>query len=355
MNEVYTVKSIQLLCKIISFQINKLLINYFLLMESKKMKNFFACIIFFILFTCISIAQSNVATTSQTGQFNEAFVEQLGSTNIAEIVSTGNYNLDNSNNSHVFKVPHTSLKYLGPMLAKGITQQGDLNEAHITQSFNNGTAGIGQSGNHDLSTIIQDDPSHTAGSNHSAWVDQLNGNYNKSYQSQSGLGEISYIRQYGSRNNIHMEQYDYASNEAVQKGNYNNLTQYQIGTTAPVDGVWNTANAYQIGSRNYAVQNQDGNSNNSLITSRGKYNGVLGDEIKTDQVGNSNSASIEEGLLGVVNYSLASVNQSGNLQTATVSQEAGDYNEARINQTSLSNTAHVYQNGPSNYSIVTQH
>ena len=319
------------------------------------MKNLFVSLFAVVLFAAVSFGQGNKANTTQNGSSNEAFVEQLGSTNSATILSQGNLNNDNSVVDHLFSVPNTDplILYPSPMMAKGITQHGDENTGTITQSWNSNHAGIAQYGNGDVANITQSDPTSSSTSYRNAWVDQLNGNGNTANVTQMGPVLSSYVLQNGGLNTVSINQSEFALSDAVQDGSANKLIQTQSSGLSTTDK--NEAYSYQIGNNNFAVQTQSaGSSNTSLITSIGNNNGILGDEIKTVQIGSGNSASIEEGLLGAVNSSLASVFQTGSSNIATVSQETGDFNEARVTQNTSSNKAHVYQTGASNYSIITQ-
>ncbi len=102
------------------------------------------------------------------------------------------------------------------------------------------------------------------------------------------------------------------------------------------------------------VQNQNGGNSYSKIVSYGNNNGMLGTEIKTDQTGFGNSATIEEGLLGAVSFSAASIAQNGNFNTSSISQEGGSYNSAAVVQGTDSNSATVSQTGANNVTTVIQ-
>ncbi len=317
------------------------------------MKNLFVSLFVVILFATVTFGQSNTATTTQTGSLNAAFVEQLGSTNTAIILSSGNNNDDHSFITHAFTVPNTSISYPAPMLAKGVTQHGNFNTGLITQSWNYNKAGIAQYGNSDMATINQMDPTVSSTSYRNAWIDQLDGNTNTASIMQVGQVDESYILQKGGLNNAQVTQINVALSDVVQNGSGNHLTQFQSG--GGLSPNMNEAYSYQIGNTNYATQSQSGAANKSLITSIGSSNGLLSDAISTLQTGNGNSASIEEGLAGAVNFSLASILQTGSLNNATVSQEGGNLNEARVSQTTDGNIAHVVQSGASNFSTVSQH
>ncbi len=319
------------------------------------MKNLFVSLLVVVLFAVTAFGQTNKAKTTQNGSSNEAFVDQLGNTNNATILSQGNLNNDNSIIDHLFSIPKTDplILYPAPMMAKGITQHGDDNTGSITQYWNNNHAGIAQYGNSNVANIDQSDPTSSLTSYRNAWVDQLNGDGNTANIIQSGPIISSYVLQNGGLNTVSINQSDFALSDVVQDGSANNLKQTQSGGLSSTDK--NEAYSYQIGKDNFAVQSQSvGSSNLSLITSIGNNNGILGDEIKTVQKGSSNSASIEEGLLGAVNFSLASVLQTGSFNVTTVSQEAGDFNEARVTQNTSYNKAYVYQTGASNCSLITQ-
>jgi|GEM_PF-3565107 len=318
------------------------------------MKNLIVSLFVAILFAAVTFGQSNISSASQIGSNNAAYVEQLGSTNTAVILSTGNNNNLNSFISHEFSVPNSVpfLSFPAPMIAKGITQHGSLNVGTVIQSWNNNKAGLAQYGNHDFAAINQFDATLSSTSYRNAWVDQLGGDGNSALVMQGGQIDASYIRQNGGSNSATVSQLGVALSDAVQEGSGNHLTQLQTG--GGLDPNLNDAYSYQIGNGNYTDQKQAGSSNSSLVTAFGNNNGVSGDEFKTVQIGNGNCATIEAGLLAAVNSNLGSIEQYGSTNMATISQEAGDVNEARISQTNDSNTATVIQAGASNYATVSQ-
>ncbi len=297
----------------------------------------------------------NSSATFENGEFNNSNIEQLGNDNFSDILISGNHNLVNGRILHTFYVPKTILFYSGPMHGNGITQIGVLNRSSVTQSGAYNIAGIGQFGNSHLAFISQDVNPLLNGQNISG-IDQMNGDKNLFFHVQIGTNDEGYVFQNGSSNSAHLEQYNLRSlSEAVQDGNGNNLYQFQSGSTENyLDGTSNNSNAYLIGDNNYAHQKQVGKNNTSLITSIGNNNGIAGDEIKTMQTGNLNSASIEEGLLKSINYNLASVLQIGNSNVATVSQEAGNTNKAQISESTDNNLAKIFQTGWLNVSIILQ-
>ncbi len=346
------------------------------------MKIIFLVILVAFLFAGLTIAQNNNATVNQTGlnsnaaitqmgsennavstqngDVNFAEINQTGSLNEAAITSNGDHNVVRWQIIHNFYVPHSGISYLGGVLTDGINQVGSSNKGIVTQTGDYNWAGIGQYSDNNQASITQIEAGFLT-ANYAA-VDQMNGNNNVSEQIQNAVDAESFIHQSGSSNFAHAEQYQNIGGlyyggmaELVQDGNNNSAVQFQIGCPVSYDGSKVNASAFQIGNSNYAVQNQNGGCNTSLITSIGNFNGISGDEIKTDQTGRFNSASIEEGLLGAINSNLASILQTGDSNTATVSHEGGDSNVARVSQTSDSNTAHVTQNGSNNSSNVTQH
>lgn len=293
---------------------------------------------------------TNTITAAETGYMNNAQVDQLGNLNNASILvnPTSNNNSERWNVVHTFLVPNSLLSYGGTMNGNGVTQTGNSNSASVNITGDYNVTGVGQIGNSDVSTVIQIAP--IFGGQNWVAVDQLSGNLNVAYQKQVGTDLQGYLLQNGTSNNAHVEQYQFnANSEVIQDGNNNFVTQNITGSAVPWDGSGSSASAYEIGNANYAVQLQSGGVNNtSLITTIGNNNGVLGHEVKTEQTGNDNSATIEMGLLGAVNSNWAVITQTGDLNTASISVEHGDFNTAIVQQLSSGNTATIHQNGVSN-------
>lgn len=307
-----------------------------------------------------TLGASNFAEATQTGMWNFANVDQQGSTNRATIVSTGNSNSVDFAMPHDFFVPNSALSYTGGLLGLGVTQYGTSNNATVTQNGDFNWALVGQFADGNSATITQTEGDLMT-SNY-AGVNQKVGTGNISEQIQSAVDAESYILQTGSTNFAHVEQYQNIGGlyygglaEVVQDGSNNNAVQSQTGSAVAYDGTSVQAKIYQVGTNNYAVQNQNGGGNVSLITSIGNNNGVPGDEIKTDQTGEWNTATIEQGLLGAVNSNMASIIQTCSFSTANISQEAGDGNSARITQQTDSDIAQIFQSGVSNIAEIMQH
>lgn len=326
-----------------------------------KMKKIIASLALVLLFFGTALAQNNTANVTQSGSeavttvtqtgstntvtatehgwLNYANFDQLGNNNTASVLSNAGVGASGSNNSvkwlitHDFIVPNTLIvpSVLGDMHGDGITQHGNTNGASVTQTGDYNIAGVGQIGSNDQVTIAQT-AAFFGGQNWAA-VDQLTGNSNVATLSQSGTDIQGYIRQNGGSNNASVTQNNYnVFSEVVQEGSNNVLTQTVTASAVPWDGTFASAKAYQIGNANYAIQLQSGVNNTSLVTTIGNNNGILGDEVKTDQTGNDNTATVEMGLLAAVSLNLASIVQTGNSNLATISIEGGNANTARISQ-----------------------
>lgn len=298
------------------------------------------------------VGLTNSVTANESGWLNYTKTTQTGNLNAATVNVTGDFNTLRWNVVHPFTVPGTALAYngsdlIGTMFGDGITQTGSGNTASLTMNGLYNIAGIGQISSNNQATVSQ---TGTLGGQNWAAIDQLVGNGNIASLSQNGTDIQGYILQKGTTNNVSVTQTNYnVFSEVAQVGTGNVGTQTLAGSAVVWDGTGSSAKLYQIGNANYAIQSQSGGVNNvSLITTIGNNNGVLGSEIKTTQVGNNNSATIQMGLLAAVNNNLATITQSGDLNTATISVEGGDFNSATIQQLTSGNTANITQNGVSN-------
>ncbi len=343
------------------------------------MKHLFAILAAVIFAAGLGFAQSNTATVTQTVNESQATANQTGSTNTAAISQTGSMDYNDaalinqtgdhntagvttvgSYNSVQYDLIHSFGYGVYTFDLDGITQTGNLNSSTVNQSGSFQWTGISQLSNSNTAEVSQSGSeffySNTAG------IIQSGGDLNSVTILQDGIDGESYVLQHGGSNTANVQQHQNIGgfyygglSEVVQDGSNNSAVQNQTGSLDAYDGSSVVAQVFQVGSTNFAVQYQNGGSNTSMITSIGTGNGVLGDEIKTDQTGTGNSASIEEGLLSAVNSNLASVLQTGDMNSAAVSHEGGNSNIARVSQTSDSNTANVSQVGSNNSASVAQH
>ena len=245
------------------------------------------------------------------------------------------------------------------------------NEAVINQSGANMRADITQNAKDGVSeTNVATVDQFSSGANlQRAAIDQ-DGEGNLATASQGETATFPVRQTSGQRVSVTQEG-DFNESYTDQKGNdgFARVEQYQDGNYSDINqpGLEGTATVYQ-----------DGLDNESYISQSGNFH-----EAYVDQVGDGNISDISQ--LGGANYGFASVQQSGNMNTSTVTQrrdaglstpprpsgnraivaQNGDYNDslvyqsgedggnlARVSQEGENQTSVIYQTGDDNRAIV---
>lgn len=369
-----------------------------------------------------ALAQTS-ADISQTGQGNAAYAEQVSNSNgstTASIVQSGNGN--RAGNPDSSTVSDTA----GGIWQKGnqgnttaeVRQSGNSNLGMVSQEGVSGKyARVTQFGNNNTGTISQQGGIGggaallQTGQDQRAVIKVMSGNPRFELEGNKGVVEVSQFSQ-GNRaeivqrgigkttlvqagaNNtatldrpstlqgsVFVEQF--GSDNTVSTATLGSVRQYGVGNSAVVVG---STSAFQNPSEFYTAENsivqsgnfnrasisqyalagdlvasinQLGSSNTASISTLGRYGG----KTQIDQRGNANSASIVQSNFEARN---ASITQSGTGNRSTVEQkgfawdqartvQTGDYNTAEIVQTAyLASEASIVQDGYRNRAVVTQ-
>ncbi|MDD2304642.1 MAG: hypothetical protein PHP53_08095 [Prolixibacteraceae bacterium] len=335
----------------------------------KKVSLLFASV---ALSVCVSFAQSNVATVSESGTNQTATVGQTGILNVSHVTQSTKGNTAN--------VEQSNLNLLYNTLSD-INQSGEKNLATVKQIANGTLTGanaigtlkaiVNQSGNKNEALQVQG-PHNQQGISFAEIIQ--GGDKNFASQHQLKYGNEARINQAGSGNTAEQaqdsellpdEEGSYGNALIEQSGNNNFASQKQ-------DGWANEAKAYQSGSGNSSIQvqkdyswksvalvNQSGSLNMATQTQVGNTNSAL-----IDQSSNSNEAiqdqkSGSQKTAGYAPLNKANIYQSeGTGNYAEQSQEnlAGSLmvNEGVITQIGFGNDAYQTQWGGDNYSSVYQ-
>ncbi|MFP8488069.1 hypothetical protein ACKGJO_03135 [Gracilimonas sp. Q87] len=211
-----------------------------------------------------------------------------------------------------------------------INQIGDDHVATVQQDN-----GIGNQATVDQEAVDQIFSTDPAEDNY-AFVQQINGNYNRVDLDQGGNGDYADVRQNGYRNEADMMQKGpndtdhYAT--LVQTGNYNTVDMFQDHNDNA------TFTAVQTGNNNDILSNQNGGTSFSTL---------LMDFIQT---GNRNSidARQNQGAATALIYQLNSDDNSA------ITRQTGGGHWLRVDQYSDNNTANITQTGTNNTSTVYQ-
>ena len=369
-----------------------------------------------------ALAQTS-ADISQTGQGNAAYAEQVSNSNgstTASIVQSGNGN--RAGNPDSSTVSDTA----GGIWQKGnqgnttaeVRQSGNSNLGMVSQEGVSGKyARVTQFGNNNTGTISQQGGIGggaallQTGQDQRAAITVLSGNPRFESEGNAGVVEVS---QFSQGNRAEVVQRGVGKTTLVQAGSNNtarldspsslarsliveqfgrdntvstvalgSVRQYGSGNSAMLlggpggfqgpsefyaaqnsieqSGNFNHASINQQASHGDIVAsiNQLGSSNTASISTSGRYGG----KTQIDQRGNANSASIVQNNFEARN---ASITQSGTGNRSTVEQkgfawdqartvQTGDYNAAEIVQTAyLASEASIIQDGYRNRAVVTQ-
>ena len=259
-----------------------------------KPRHFFVLI---VLFGAACLYGQQSVNVDQAGMNNEIIIEQLGQNNQADVIqrvnnSTSQVEQTGSNNE-VYQL-------------NSANSSGYINDQYITQTGNNNRA-------------VQ------MGLNGTGYgVQQITQTGFNNYASQLRRGDASsaYITQLGTRNEA--EEKIFAASDHAK-------------ATIIQDGNDNTDRIHIEGSQ--ALSGHD----KAIIETHGNDNGRLIDAVSINLVGDNHTARIYQGLEGDVNSNQASINLVGNFSNAatgsnaTITQEYGNNNSARINSVGISN------------------
>ena len=334
------------------------------------MKKILLAVVFLLISTAL-VAQSNTATTTQTGDDNSAKTEQIGTTNNATINQIGNENL-------VGKLAEPSAKgvlQVGTSNILTIDQTGDRNKvsqfrpdhppadptiASVEQNGLNNQMYITQSGNDQVigEGSFPYDGIDQLGNNNFATLDQFGGNENKiGIFYQENDGNTADIDQVGNNNYIKSASQKKQDNISPLNNNLNILQQgdYNIIHNAGERGDNIIGDILQDGDRNQATMQLTHSFANGDIDQIGDDNKATV-TINLSYIGDNNSGVIYQN--GDFNIGVAKIGQSNSATTSTDNtmdiEQLGDFNEADILVEGSFNDADIYQNGMNNIADIIQ-
>ncbi|WP_246130269.1 curlin [Bizionia saleffrena] len=299
----------------------------------------------------------NAAMVKQLGTNNQSTTQQEGDKNHAvtqQGLKEGTLGVSENNRAKI-------RQGTGQQAEKNyasIEQDGANNKALTLQTYDNSEARTVQEGDNNKANINQNaGPNNSSG--HSALVEQY-GDFNESHVTQSGAGASnrSASTQTGNGNESHQTQVNTASggganaNEAfINQGTVGNdgaIAQDATalyGDVSALDAVVGVGTFNGPGSYNaLAIQNQNGESNQSSIFQFGADAPTDGNYAEQDVDGDNNDALIVQNNWGT---------SAGGNNYAKQRQD-GDKNEAGLVQLGNDNKARQEQHGDKNYAMATQ-
>ncbi|MBL1215046.1 MAG: hypothetical protein HND52_16910 [Ignavibacteriae bacterium] len=367
----------------------------------KKMKKLLTAVVFLLISTAL-IAQSNTATTTQTGDDNNSTVGQTGA-NTSEVLQDGNTNTANvgqvGTNTAIVDQLNSTFNTVT------VDQDGTGNEAYVTQGMVEnyyGQTSTDMDANSNLATVDQDGAGNIIGEFIQVGDNNIgnftqNGNGNKGYIYQGWAygfwGETPITSALASYNStVDISQVNDNNDARVwQYGGDNNTTninQTGLSNTASIsqgfiyeDGaynytypVFNTQDNFvaidQLGDDNVAKTMQLGDGNQFTLTQNGAGN-ILGyDPAATALVDKRNAYFEQDGddniFVGTQNDGATLKHESfqagnnndidliQNQGDVALIQQTGDLNTANVYQYGVGNDASVFQTGDNNTANVTQ-
>ncbi|MDK2842259.1 MAG: hypothetical protein PWQ17_1764, partial [Anaerophaga sp.] len=238
--------------------------------------------LFAAIFACSTIMGQNTATTSQTGDNNEATVIQLGNLNNSTISSVGNEN-------------DVTVKLNGDRNSSAVSQQGNGNSVDLKVGFQTNPT---YPSNDNIATISQIGNSNTVKSG-LTWGDQ-----NKDVILQNGDNNYFEIGvKYGNLNEI----------SETTTGN-ENRTRFDVPAGWGTFSDGNKLSITKTGNKNYVSGKLEGDLNIVTIDQNGDLNKVGTSWYTLDGVsitGSSNTVNISQD--GTANQSLNTILGDGNM------------------------------------------
>lgn len=318
------------------------------------MKNLFVILVA-VVFSAGFVFAQNTATTTETGNYNDAFITQIGSNINGIVIQTGNSNYaqqhvtgwDDNTESEVIGHYNKTWQFIrsgsyndeSTILAIGnwnkvkTDQNGHDNFSEIKLNW----SGFGTA---DYNDVNVKQVSHYNHFELGITRGDLGGDVNKVDVDQVGIGHWHKVNIDGSSNDIRI----YA------KGNYWG-SQYigNRGVWNFIDGspLWTETSDYnefdlvQDGTKNYATGIVAGDYNDIDITQKGDYNNVGTSWYTTD------------GIVVTGNRNTAGITQTGDLNTGTITQ-TGDWNTGTITSVGNGHTGTITQTGGQNEAVITQ-